>query len=110
VGRPSGSKRAYDEGMLRDLVNASTPMEFVSAIHDANPTEEAVPASQPDAGELSRQHDFGKCWNDRPGCGVLAVTQKLRANSYKRFSGLYIETLRGSICSIFFIVHFSSEV
>jgi hypothetical protein len=32
--------------------------------------------------------DFGQCGNDRPGFGVLAGTQKLRANNYKRFSGL----------------------
>jgi hypothetical protein len=56
---PSGSKWAYDEGMLRDLVNARIDMEILSAINNAN--EEAVSASQPvelDARELSRLHQL----------------------------------------------------
>ena len=40
----SGSKREYDEKMLRDLVNVKTLMKKLSAINDANPTEEAVSA------------------------------------------------------------------
>ena len=37
----SGPQIACDEGILQALVNARTPLEFLSAIQDAKPTEEA---------------------------------------------------------------------
>ena len=37
----SGPQTACDESIIQDLLNARTPIQFLSAIQDAKPTEEA---------------------------------------------------------------------
>ncbi len=39
--RENGLQTACDEQILEDLLNARTPLQYISAIHDAKPTDEA---------------------------------------------------------------------
>ncbi len=52
-----GSQRACAERMCRELINARTPREIISAMNDVNQDQEAISGAQPvevDAGELSQ--------------------------------------------------------
>ncbi len=52
-----GTQRACVERMCRELINARTPMEILSAMNDVNQDQEAISGAEPvevDAGELSR--------------------------------------------------------
>ena len=42
-----GSQRACVERMCRELINARTPMEILSAMNDVNQDQEAVSGAQP---------------------------------------------------------------
>ncbi len=53
----NGSERTCVERMCRELINARTPMEILSAMNDVNQDQEAISGAQPvevDAGELSQ--------------------------------------------------------
>ena len=76
VGRRDGSRRAFDERMCRELINARTPVEILSAMNDVNQDQEAVSRAQlveVDAGELSRLQQL----IIRPGeeGGILTQTE-----------------------------------
>ena len=47
VERRDGSQRAFVERMCRELINARTPVEILSAMNDVNQDQEAVSSAQP---------------------------------------------------------------
>jgi hypothetical protein len=52
-----GTQRACVEQMCRELINARTPMEIISAMNDVKQYQEAISGGETvevDAGELSR--------------------------------------------------------
>ncbi len=64
------------ERMCRELINARTPMEILSAMNDVNQDQKAISGAQPvevDAGELSRLQQL----IIRPGedGGILTQTE-----------------------------------
>ncbi len=63
-----GSQRACVDWMCRDMVNARTPKENLSAINDVNPNQEAVSGN--------RRH---LCWNNS-GAGNTFYRQQQKLN------------------------------
>jgi hypothetical protein len=52
-----GLQRACVDHMCQDMINARTPMDILSAIHDVNADQDAVSGTRPDevdVGELSQ--------------------------------------------------------
>jgi hypothetical protein len=71
-----GSQRACVERMCLELINASTPIEILSAMNDVNQDQEAISGAQPvevDAGESSQLQQL----IIRPGKegGILTQTE-----------------------------------
>jgi len=71
-----GSQRTYVDRMSRDMVDARTPEEILTAINDVNSHQEAIAAAQPenvDVGALSQLQQLivqpGECG------GVLTRTE-----------------------------------
>ncbi len=56
------TQRACVERMCRELINARTPMEILSAMNDVNQDQEAISGAKPvevDAGQQGNCHDCG---------------------------------------------------
>lgn len=71
-----GSQRTYVDRMCRDMVNARTPEEILSAVNDVNSHQEAIAATQPEDVEVGALSQLQQLI-ERPGesGGVLTRTE-----------------------------------